>query len=330
MKRRRFWCMILLLFVTAVMSCGIGRYPLAPEDLLRILSGGGDPMARDVLLKIRLPRLVFAGMSGCALAVAGMVYQELMRNPLVSPDILGVSGGACVGAVFAILAGQSALFVQGSALAGGIAAVALTVWLSGLIGRSGRISLVLAGIVVKALMDAVLMACKYFSDPTSQLVAIDYWMMGSFHAIHWSDVWLTLPIGAVSFLVLWLLRWKLQILSFGEEEAKSLGVPVKTVRYLAVGAATLLVASTVSVSGVVVWTGLIVPHMVRQLLGSNLKDHLGLCGCAGAVFMILMDTLARSLTAAEIPVSILTSAAGAVFLTVILIHRRCRGGEEIL
>ncbi len=330
MKRQRFRCMILLLIVTASISCCIGRYPLTPEDLRQVLMGNGDPMARDVLMRIRLPRVVFAGLSGCALAVAGMVYQELMRNPLVSPDILGVSGGACVGAVFAILAGGSALFVQGFALTGGIAAVVLTVWLSGLIGRSSRISLVLAGIVVKALMDAVLMACKYFSDPTSQLVAIDYWMMGSFHTIRWSDVWLTLPLGAVSFLVLWLLRWKLQILSFGEEEAESLGVPVKAVKYIAVGAATLLVASTVSVSGVVVWTGLIVPHMVRQIFGSNLKDHLGVCGCAGAAFMILMDTLARSLTAAEIPVSILTSAAGAVFLTAILIHRKCRGGVEIL
>lgn len=330
MRRRRFWCMILLLAVTAAGSCCIGRYPLAPDDLWQILTGTGSPMARDVLLKIRLPRVVFAGLSGWALAAAGMVYQELMRNPLVSPDILGVSGGACVGAVFAILAGGGALLVQGFALTGGIVAVVLTVWLSGLIGRNSRIGLVLAGIVVKALMDAVLMACKYFSDPASQLVTIDYWMMGSFHTIHWSDVWFTLPIGAVSFFVLWLLRWKLQILSFGEEEAGSLGVPVKMIKYIAVGASTLLVACTVSVSGVVVWTGLIVPHMVRQAFGANLKEHLSICGCAGAVFMICMDTLARSLTAAEIPVSILTSAAGAVFLTVILIHRKRRGGVELL
>lgn len=330
MEKRRFWSMILLLTVTTAISCCIGRYAIAPEDLWQILTGDGNSMARDVLLKIRFPRIIFAGMSGATLAVAGMVYQELMRNPLVSPDILGVSGGACVGAVFAILIGGSAISIQGFALTGGIVAVVLTVCLSGLIGRNSRIGLVLAGIVVKAMMDAILMACKYFSDPTSQLVAIDYWMMGSFHTIHWSDVWLTFPIGAVSFLLLWLLRWKLQILSFGEEEAGSLGVPVKAVKYIAIAAATVLVTSTVAVSGVVVWTGLIVPHMVRLFFGLNLKDHFGICACVGAVFMILMDTLARSLTAAEIPVSILTSAVGAIFLTVILLRRRRRGGAEIL
>lgn len=327
MKSKKFWVGVLVLAGSAAAACCIGRYPMTARELWEIFSGAGaDTVRGDVLLKIRLPRILFAGMSGAALAVAGLVYQELFQNPLVSPDILGVSGGACVGAVGAILAGGTAFAVQASALTFGIATVLFTAALSVLIGRKSMMSLILSGIVVKALMDAALMACKYLADPSRQLPSIDYWMMGSFHTVKWAEVKMVLPFFAVSLLALWLLRWKLQVISMGEEEAGSLGIPVGAVKMTGILAATVMVASSVSVSGIVVWTGLIVPHMVRIFSGESLMKNFGLCGCGGAVFMIWMDTLARSLTSAEIPVSILTSAAGAAFLIAILARRKRKGG----
>lgn len=330
MKHRRFWIMAGVLVLSVLMTSCIGRFPLTIKEIWEICTGTmQEAVKEDVFLKIRMSRTFFVGMTGAGLAISGLVYQELLQNPLVSPDVLGVSGGACVGAVGAILMGGSALAVQASALAFGLLAVFLTVALSRLIGGQRTVNMILAGIVVKAVADAIIMGFKYMADPSRQLPSIDYWMMGSFHTVRWTEVRMVLPIVIAAVLVLWLMRWKLQVMSFGEEEAKSLGIPAGRVKLICILAATVLVASSVSVTGVVAWTGLIVPHMVRFFSGDNLMKNFGVCGCAGAVFMIWTDTLARSLTAAEIPVSIITSAAGAVFLLAVLIRRRKRGEADI-
>lgn len=323
-KRTRF-IFILLFFISLLAACCIGRFPLTLEDIFTILLGTAeDAMKQDVLLKIRLPRLLFAGVSGAALAVSGMVYQELFHNPLVSPDVLGVSGGACVGAAGAILFGAGTAAVQAGALAGGVLAVLLSCLLSWLIGRRGGVSLLLAGIVIKALMDAVLMTIKYMADPSTHLPAIDYWLMGSFHTVRWAEVRLALPLILACLLLLWLLRYRIQVLSLGEEEAASLGLSVRRLKGLCILAATLTVAAAASVTGVVTWVGLIVPHGMRLIAGERIVKHFGLCALGGAVFLIWADTLARSLSAAEIPVSILTSLAGAVFLFALLTVRKYR------
>lgn len=325
--------MLAIMLLCGVISCCVGRYPLPLADLWSICTGGmEDAMKTNVFLKIRLPRTVFAGITGASLSISGLVYQELFRNPLVSPDVLGVSGGASVGAVAAIVCGGGIIAVRGSALAGGLLAVTLALFLAKLISSRGTgsdsmgshrtVGMVLSGIVVKALADAAVMALKYTADPSRQLPSIDYWMMGSLQNIRWAEVLYVLPFALVPLGLLYLMRWRIQVMSFGDDEAKSLGVPVGLVKILCVTAACIPAAAGAAVTGVISWVGLIVPHMVRRFSGEGLTKNFSLCGLAGASFMMLTDMLARSLTAAEIPISILTSAAGAVFLLGVLIRNK--------
>ena len=319
--------MLTVMLLCGGISCCVGRYPLTLADLWNICIGGiEDAMKTNVFLKIRLPRTVFAGITGASLSISGLVYQELFRNPLVSPDVLGVGGGASVGAVAAIVCGGGIIAVRGSALAGGLLAVAAALFLARLIG-SGRadslgsqrtVGMVLSGIVVKALADAAVMALKYTADPSRQLPSIDYWMMGSLQNIRWAEVLYVLPFALVPLGVLYLMRWRIQVMSFGDDEAKSLGIPTGAVKIICVAAACIPAAAGTAVTGVISWAGLIVPHMVRRFSGEGLTKNFSLCGLTGASFMMLTDMLARSLTAAEIPISILTSAAGAVFLLGVL------------
>lgn len=236
--------------------------------------------------------------------------------------MLGVSGGACVGAVAAMLCGFSAAVIQISSLVFGLLAVALTIGLSFLIGKRQTISLVLAGIIVKAAADAAIMAFKYTADPTGQLTYIDYRLMGSYHTVRWENVYTLLFLTVLPIIILYLLRWKLQILSLGDEEAKSMGLHAGMLRVILIICATIPVAAGVSITGVVSWAGLIIPHAVRFFAGGNIKKDFGICLWAGGAFMLWADTAARSLTAAEIPISIITSTVGAIFLLAVLVKRR--------
>lgn len=325
--RKGFLLLLGILVFTAGLSCCVGRYPLTLADLWQICTGSmEDGIKNNVFLRIRLPRTVFAGLTGAALSISGLVYQELFRNPLVSPDVLGAGGGAGVGAVCAIVCGGGAVSVRSSALAGGLLAVALALFLSSLIGSYGgngrrSVGMVLAGIAVKALADAAVMALKYTADPSRQLPSIDYWLMGSLQNIHWAEVLYYLPFAVLPVVFLYRIRWQIQVMSFGDREAKSLGVPVDGLKLICAAAACIPAAAGTAVTGVISWVGLIVPHMVRRLFGEGLSRNFSLCGLAGASFMMLADLAARSLTAAEIPISILTSAAGALFLAGIFIHR---------
>lgn len=323
--------MLAVLFFCGGISCCVGRYPLSLTDIWSLCIGvmEEDAMKTSVFLKIRLPRTVFAGITGAALSISGLVYQELFRNPLVSPDVLGVGGGASVGAVAAIVCGGGVIAVRAFALVGGLTAVALALLLAKWIGTGGQdgertVGMVLAGIVVKALADAAVMALKYTADPSRQLPSIDYWLMGSLQNIRWKEVLYMLPFALFPLGFLYLLRWRIQVLSFGDDEAKSLGIPVGLVKVICAAAACVPVAAGAAVTGVISWVGLIVPHMVRRLSGEGVTKNFSLCGLAGASFMMLTDMLARSLTAAEIPISILTSAAGAVFLLGIFLKNRYR------
>ena len=321
--------MAAVLVITGLAAASIGRYGLTVTDIWKICTGTMDhAMAENVFFKVRLPRILFSGIAGAALAVSGMVYQELFQNPLVSPDVMGVSGGACVGAVAAILFGAGAFWIQTAAFLSGILAVCLSMFFAGLMGRGNRVHLLLSGIVVKALADAALMALKYGADPAGQLALMDYWLMGSFHKIRWADIFGTVPFAGFLMVLLWLLRFRLSVLALGDEDAKSLGLPVPLIKWTCIFAATLLAAATVSVTGIVTWVGLIVPHMARFLTGESLTKHFGFCAMGGAVFVIWADTLARSLASAEIPVSIMTSAFGAVFLLAVLLRRRGREPED--
>ena len=278
-----------------------------------------------VFWSVRLPRLVMALLVGAALAVSGTVFQGLFRNPLVSPDILGVSAGASFGAGMAILlVGESALAIQGFAFGFGLLAVTLAYQL-GRRCRSDAITvLVLAGVIVSALFTAGLSFLKYVADPYEQLPAIVFWTMGGFSTIVWKDIAMTLPVILTGIGILFLLRWKLDIMALGDEEAMSLGVNVTKMRFLYIFIATLIVASSVSACGTIGWVGLVVPHMARLIIGPGHNHLVTFAAILGAVFMILMDTIARSISGGEIPIGIITSFIGAPFLAYLL----WKQGEE--
>ena len=328
-KRIVFAIALIVLLVSFLCTCCIGRYPVTFADMVSAFGAGEKSMGADVFLKIRLPRAFFSALCGMALAVSGYAYQELFSNPLASPDVLGASAGASVGASAAILAGVSGFIVSGASLAGGLAAVALAVMLARLMGIRRGTGLILAGIVVKAVCDSVIMAFKYTADPDGTLAAIEYRLMGSFQTVRSENIVVPTVMIIIPLVFLYAVRWRIQILTLGDDEAISLGLSAGSLRILCIAAATIPAAASVSVTGVVAWTGLIVPHAVRFFAGDDFVKNFGICALSGGVFMLWTDTAARSVSAAEIPISILTSLLGALFLVAVLIQKnRFRAGSD--
>lgn len=312
--------------VVLVFSLFIGRYPLDVSEVLAqvysfITTGTlewSSPLS--VLWYVRLPRAVLVLAAGGALALAGTVLQGLFRNPLVSPEIIGVTSGASLGAALAIVVwGSSAGGVQVWAFLGGLVAVAAAYNLANVAGRNSVVSLVLAGIIVNALATSGVSLLKYFSDPYQDLPALEFWLMGGFFTADWGKLAGILPTLLAGSAVIILLRWKVNILSLGEEEALTLGVRVNLIRVLLVGAATVIVAAVVSVAGMVSWIGLVAPHVVRFMVGNNHVRTLPLSISIGGALLLVADTLARTVTASEIPISIVTSLVGAPFLGYLLL-----------
>ena len=324
MKKHPWFGLLFLLAASFLLSCLWGRYPLSPADLWEILSGrAAGSMKETVFWNIRVARTCVAALCGGALSLAGFVYQGLFRNPLVSPDVLGVSGGASVGAICAILFwGGSLGALQVFSFAGGLAAVALSLLLARAIGGNRYFNLIISGIILGALANAAIMALKYMADPTQELAVIDYWLMGSFSLANWDKLWAIAPLILAAGAVLVLLRYRLKVLTLGDEEAAALGVAVVPARLACVACATVLTAASVSVSGIVSWVGLIVPHLVRTVLGDDFEANLFQSILGGAALLLFADTLARSLLPSEIPISILTSLIGSVFLALFLIRRK--------
>lgn len=326
MKKRGWIALALLLAASFLLSCLCGRYPLSLAGLWEILSGqAAGTMKENIFWNVRVARTCVTALCGAALSMAGFVYQSLFRNPLVSPDVLGVSGGASVGAICAILFwGGSAAAVQLFSFAGGVGTVLLALLLARAIGGNRYFNLIVSGIILGAMANAAIMALKYIADPTQQLAVIDYWLMGSFHLSSWSKFRTVAPAILTGMVVLTALRYRLKVLTLGDEEAASLGVAVVPVRVACITAATVLVAASVTVSGIVSWVGLIVPHLVRALLGERFDGNFFQTPVCGASLLLVADTLARSLLPSEIPISILTSLMGAVFLAALLLVRQRR------
>jgi len=311
-----------------VLSLGLGRYAIPPSQvaalLWQIITGQFDPAQATeparVLYYIRLPRILLAALTGAALAGAGTLFQGMFRNPLVSPDVLGVSSGAALGAALGILLpGGSGATIQLFAFSMGIVAVALTYGIAKVSRGQSIVMLVLAGVVVSAFFEAALSFIKYVADPYEELPAIVFWLMGGFHRASWPLVRALLLTVLPCMTVLLLTSWKLNILSLGDEEAMSLGINVSLLRPFLIAVATLMVASTVSASGTIAWVGLVVPHIARILAGADHDQSMPVSMVMGAGFVLLMDDLARTLTTAEIPVGILTAAVGAPFFGYLLI-----------
>lgn len=320
----------ILLVAMSVISAGIGPYRIPPQDVLTAvlhrLSGGSNAGAVDVVLfNIRLPRIAAAGFVGAALAAAGAAYQSLFRNPLVSPDILGVSTGAGLGAVIGILLGLPVIMIQALGFGGGLLTVLLVAALArSLRGGGDILVLVLAGIVIGALAGAAISLVKVLADPYEQLPAITFWLLGSLAGVKSNDVAATIPVVLVGLAPLVLLRWRIGILSLGDDEARALGVEVGRLRAVVIIAATLVTASVVAISGVIGWVGLMVPHMARLLVGPRFDRLLPAAILLGAAFMIGVDTLARSAARIEIPLGVLTALIGGPAFVWLLARNRRR------
>ncbi|MGM9607785.1 MAG: FecCD family ABC transporter permease [Oscillospiraceae bacterium] len=327
--------LILALVLVAVMlwSLCVGKYEVRVGDNIKIIFASllGDTskwpsMTVNVVMKLRLPRILAAVIVGSCLSVSGATYQGIFRNPLVSPDFLGVSSGACIGAAVAILLAQSAAVIQVFAFLGGCIAVALTTLIPKLMRSSSNIMLVLSGIIVGGLMSSIMGMIKYWADPDTELAAITYWQMGSLSYITY-DTLLSIAVSViVCTVVLLLLGFRIDILSLGETDARTLGADVEKIRGVAIICATLLTASSVCIAGTIGWIGLVIPHFGRMLVGSENKRLLPATCLIGAIFLLVVDTVTRTVGTAELPLSILTGVIGAPFYAWLLYRQRARVG----
>jgi iron complex transport system permease protein len=280
---------------------------------------GLPAVLETVVFKVRGPRVLASMIVGAVLAVSGAVYQGLFRNPLVSPDILGVSSGSALGAVLGIYFSLGVVAIQILAFAGGLGAVAAVYLIGTFLQHHDRVlSLVLAGIVIGTLLGSVVGLIKYLADPYNQLPAITFWLLGSLTGIAAADLWTILPAVVIGLVPLYLLRWRINVMTLGDEEAQSLGVDTKRIRAVVVAAATLMTAAAVSVSGIIGWIGLLIPHFARLLVGPDFARLLPVAALLGAGYLLGVDTLARTISTVEVPLGVLTAFIGTPFFIWVL------------
>lgn len=318
-RRLRILVLAIVFVVVAVVSLGIGRYPISPIKVMQTLFGGGNAQEKAVVLKIRLPRIIAASLIGAGLALAGQTMQMIFRNPLVSPDVLGTSTAAGFGASISLLLGLSTLAVTVNAFIFGVASVVLVWAIGSRVKGEQMMGLILIGMVVSSLFSAGTSFIKLIADPNNILPAITYFLMGSLAGCSFQDLHIIAVPMAISFATLLLVSWKLNILSLSEDEARSLGVNTRLLRSVAIGVSTLMTASAVAVSGQIGWVGLIVPHMARRITGSNATYSLPASMLFGATFLIIVDNVSRTATTAEIPIGILTAFIGAPFFLYLIL-----------
>ena len=323
--------LVVLAAVTLAALC-IGRYPLSLPVVFQTLMhrfGWGpapvDVQADVIVFTARLPRIIAAMLVGGSLSLGGASYQSVFRNPLVSPSLLGVLAGAGFGAALAIILGVNPLLRMAFTFAGGGAAVAVGVLIARLFGRDSRnagdagiLLLVFGGLVSTALFTALLSIVKFAADPANQLPDIVFWLLGSLANVQTGQLWQIGPSLAVGSLVLLYLGRYLDVLVLSDDEARSLGVPAGALRMAVIAAATITAALTVAIAGVIGWVGLIVPHIARLLVGPTHARLMPVCACIGAIFMLLSDTLARSLTVNEIPIGVVSDLIGVALFVLVL------------
>lgn len=319
-----------LLVVVIVLALSAGKYDVSLSETGLVVwsrltgsQSGLDATVETVIWNVRLPRVLAGLLVGASLAAAGAVYQGLFRNPLVSPDILGVSAGASLGAVGGIFFSLPVLAIQGMAFVGGLAAVAM-VYLVGFAvrGRDPVLVLVLAGVAIGALLGACISLLKVLADPYNQLPAITFWLLGSPASITRGDAISILPAVLVGLVPMVLLRWRMNLMTLDEEEARALGIETGRLRLLLIAAATLMTAAAVSVSGIIGWVGLVMPHIARALVGPDFGRLLPASLMLGGGYLIGVDALARTVAQIEVPLGILTAVIGAPFFLWLLASGR--------
>ncbi|MGG0891074.1 FecCD family ABC transporter permease [Cytobacillus horneckiae] len=318
-------------FFFGLLSIGIGRFEVEFIVQVKILLSQLFPieqtwtqMEETIVMNVRLPRILLAMLIGGGLAIAGAAFQGMFANPLVSPDILGVSAGAGFGASIGILLFGNGVSMQILALIMGMLAIGFAFVISGSKREMPIFMLVLAGVVTSALFQALISLVKFLADPEEKLPSITYWLMGSLGTAGYKELLIGGPLIIIGMIILYACRWRLNILSLSDEEAKSLGINVVRMKWLVIIGATLITSASVAIAGIIGWVGLIIPHIARMIVGSNNQYVLPASISIGAVYLLIIDTLARSLTAAEIPLSILTAIVGAPFFAYLL--RKTGGG----
>lgn len=314
-----------------LLSFVVGRYGVPLGQVVRILLSGVLPLEQTwtgnmaiAVLNVRLPRILLACLVGCGLSAAGTGYQTVFQNPMAAPDILGASSGACFGAALAILTGQSAVMITVFAFLASLLSVAL-VYLVGNHTRGNRVvNLLLAGIMVGSLFSACTSYIKLVADPTNQLPQITYWLMGSLSGTRMGTVRFAAVCMAVGLVPLLLLRWRMNLLTLSPDEARAMGVHTERLRLAVILSSTVLTAAAVSVSGMIGWVGLVIPHLSRRIVGSDCRRLMPMSCLFGAAFLLLVDNMARCLTATEIPIGILTAFVGAPFFIYLMV----KGGDR--
>ncbi|MGV1793402.1 FecCD family ABC transporter permease [Rhizobium sp. A37_96] len=313
-----FGAMIVVLVASMLFSIGAGRFSVAIPRIGEILLGAlSNPhampaqMDERIVLLVRLPRVLLAALSGAALAVGGAALQGVFRSPLVAPEVLGISQGAAFGGALAILFGYAGVEMLGMAFVLGLSALVLVGMLARINGRTEVITVILSGMVVGALFAALVSVVQFVADPNTSLPAIVYWLMGSFSTATWARLGLAIPGMAIGLGVIFLLRYRLNLLALEEQEARSLGVNPDRERWYVFVAIALMTGTSVSIAGIIGWIGLVVPHAARILVGEDHRALIPAAALLGAAYLTFIDTLARTLTAAEIPLGVLTALIGA-------------------
>ena len=328
-KKNYFW--IAIPFITFLLSLIVGRYFISISDLSKSIVSKIFNVPVDipeivdtVIFNIRLPRIIVAMIVGASLSLSGAAYQGMFRNPMVSPDILGASQGASFGAALGILLGFGILGIQFISFAFGIAAVFLTYFISKKVskGIDTTLVLILSGIMVSTLFSSFVSLIKYVADPLNKLPAITFWLMGSLATISKDEILVVFIPFIVGSIPLILFRWKLNILSFGEEEAMALGLNTEKIRLIIIISATLMTSSAISVCGLIGWVGLVVPHLCRLMIGPDMKKIIPLSMIVGGTYLLIVDDLARTLLPIEIPLGILMAIIGAPFFIYLLNNNR--------
>lgn len=327
MKKRTaifVYASILLFTIVFCFALMVGSYNMHFTTFIKAIftSDTSVKVERNIIVYLRLPRTIIAGLTGIALSLSGLLYQETFQNKLVSPDLLGVSAGAGVGAAFAIVLGLSSTLISLSAFLVGTGAVLLTMLISKIFRNKTSMILLLSGIIVGGFMSALLSMFKYFANPETTLSSITYWLMGSFSDTTMKDVWILLPVVLVSSIFLIAISWRINVIALGKEEAQSKGVNYNLYRTIIVLIATLLTATTVAFCGTISWIGLVIPHIVRLITGKNTTRSIPLTITFGGIFMILVDVFSRSFTADEIPLSAVTGLFGTIIFVLLLIYNR--------
>lgn len=313
------------LIILFFLSFLVGRYPIAPYDVMITLvskvlpiNSTVPPSMETVIFQVRLPRILAAMLVGAALSIAGASFQGLFKNPLVAPDKLGVSAGAGFAAALGILLSLGTILIQVSAFFGGLLAVGLTYFISRTFKGTSILTLILCGIAIESFFGAMIALSKYVADPYQQLPTIVFWLLGSFSAVTLEKlIMMGIPV-VIGIVILLLVRWRINVISMGEEEAQTMGVDTKKLQAIIILCCTVVTASSVSICGIIGWIGLVIPHVTRMIVGPDHKILLPASVVTGAFFLLLIDDVTRTLTTVEIPIGILTALIGVPFFLYLL------------